>query len=180
MIKFVGIKAFICFHRFLFSRIEIRRSENIQRSKVWITILIEIAYCRFSESRFNFFIDGDRDRSDAHCTTDCSFRFDLDRNDCTRSLSRFDIVNNHLQNRVSTENDESRLSSFSRVDRLILNLSQVKRESVGQSITIKWRILDNNEIFFMIFVKNINFLKDKFIVDEIFFWKTRISSTTIF
>ncbi len=77
----------------------------------------------------------------------------------------------HLQNRVPAENDESRLSSLSRVSRLSLSLSWVKRENVCQSIAIKWRIFDSNERFFMIFVKNTNFCKNRFIVDCVLFQK---------
>ncbi len=60
---------------------------------------------------------------------------------------------------------QSRVSSFSHVSRLSLSLSWVKRENVCQSITIKWRIFNNNEIFFVILVKNIDFFKNRFIVD---------------
>jgi hypothetical protein len=96
------------------------------------------------------------------------------------TINEMIILYLHLQNRVSTEDDESQLSSLNRVSRLSLSLSWVKRKNVCQSITIKWRKFDNNERFFMIFVKNINFSKNKFIVDCVFFFrKTRVSSTTI-
>jgi hypothetical protein len=91
MIWFIAIKTFFRFHEFFFNRIEIRRFENIRRSRIWRTILIEISYCRFNENRFNFFIDRDRDRNDVYCTINCNFRFD--RNDCISSSSRFSVVN---------------------------------------------------------------------------------------
>ncbi len=91
MIRFVAIKAFICFHKFLFSRIEIERSRDDSRRRD--SKLIKVSDRRFSRNLFDFLIDRDRDRSDAHCTTDCSFRSHLDRDDCTRSSTEFCIVN---------------------------------------------------------------------------------------
>jgi hypothetical protein len=95
MIWFIAIKTFFRFHEFFFNRIEIKRFENIRRSKIWRTILIEISYCRFNEDRFNFLIDRDRDHNDADCTTDRRFRFDLDScsNDCIRSFTKLDVIN---------------------------------------------------------------------------------------
>jgi hypothetical protein len=82
-------------------------------------------------------------------------------NDCTIKMQ---YLVHHLQNRKPTENDESRLSSFSLVSRLSLNLSWVKRENVCQSTTIKWSIFDNIKKLFIIFVKNINFFTHNFVV----------------
>jgi hypothetical protein len=90
MIRFVAIEAFVCFYKFLSDRIEIRRFDD---SRNRCTKLIKISDHRFCKCLFCFLIDRDRDRDDAHRTTDCSFRFDLDRNDCTRSSSRFNVVN---------------------------------------------------------------------------------------
>jgi hypothetical protein len=95
MIRFVAIKTFFRFHKFFFSRIEIKRFRDIRRSKVWRTILIEISNRCLDKRLFCFFIDRDRDRNDAYCPTDCFSRFDFDfcNNDCIRSFTRFDIVN---------------------------------------------------------------------------------------
>ncbi len=87
----------------------------------------------------------------------------------TQMISK--LLQQYLQNRVPAGGDESRLPSFSRVSRLSLSLSWVERENVCQSITIKWRIFDSNERFFMIFVKNISFSKNKFIVNCVLFRK---------
>ncbi len=91
MTRFVAIKAFICFRKLFFNRIEVKRFRNDSRRRD--TKLIKVSNNRLRRNLFNFFIDRDRDRNDVYCTIDCNFRFDLDRNDCTSSSTRFDIVN---------------------------------------------------------------------------------------
>ncbi len=58
MIQFVVIKAFICFHKLLFSRIEIKRFRRDSRRRD--AKLIRISDRRSRRNLFSFLIDRDR------------------------------------------------------------------------------------------------------------------------
>ncbi len=76
------------------------------------------------------------------------------------------IKSSHLQNRVTTANDESRLSPPSRVGCLSLSFNWVERENVCQSTTVKRSINDITSDFVKINHKFDNlkvFLKFKII-----------------
>ncbi len=64
MIRFVAIKAFICFHKFFFNRVKIKRFRSDSRRRDTKLIRISDRYSR--RDLFDFFIDRDRDRNDVH------------------------------------------------------------------------------------------------------------------